>query len=469
MSKAYSIIFTWLILTAISSMSKASVPINNDTDNFSGIKKQQVNYTAFEESFNRLPDDIIEYIFSYSQKKDVPSIQRTCKLWQKINNYQRVWYKYLIRSYLIDPLIPQNDEQDYKRLFQFYASYSFIILDKLNDKGYSKACAVSADGKIVVGNMIEYIIAGNPTGDTEQAFMWQYDDQAMISLGTLNHGTYSKACAISLDGTTIVGTAHNGNAGLEDNAFIWKQGTQQIQSLGHIKGAHFSKARALSADGTTAVGCVQDGKTTAFIWQQQKGMNLLDDLSKYEYSECRGVSADGNVIVGYFMDNPTSNIGQSFMWKQDHAKLYHLGMLNNGRYSHAFSINAAGTIVVGVAADGSKNNQDSAFMWQQDKPQLRSLGSLNGGNYSKATAISLDGTTVVGSARDGLNDNKKCTFIWRQETGMQSFSKVLENQNLLPQGHTIKTIKAVNYNGTVFVGDGIYQNKIYAWHAVIPK
>src|SRR5262245_56570228 len=76
-----------------------------------------------------------------------------------------------------------------------------------------------------------------------------------------------------------------------------------LQSLGDLPGGGFySRANAVSADGSVVVGNSDSGKGQfgeAFRWTAAGGMVGLGDLPGGDfYSDATGVSADGSVVVG---------------------------------------------------------------------------------------------------------------------------------------------------------------------------
>ena len=122
----------------------------------------------------------------------------------------------------------------------------------------------------------------------------------MVSLPDLPGGErLSKALAVSLDGSTIVGysSSHRGT-----EACVWTDdGIEiKIKGLGSLQEDPFeSRACAVSADGKVVVGQAKSKRgREAFRWSDGK-MVALGDLDGGQFqSIARGVSADGNTVVG---------------------------------------------------------------------------------------------------------------------------------------------------------------------------
>ncbi len=184
----------------------------------------------------------------------------------------------------------------------------------------SWAYGVSGKGSIVVG-------ASYSAANELQAFRWT-SAGGMVGLGFLASPTtlarWSRAEAISADGSTIIGECRSNNSqnGLE--AFRWTQAGGMV-GLGDLSGGSFqSFAYACSADGSVIVGMATiDGPVgpfgggsapRAFIWDQQHGIRDLQDLlltegapiAGWKLTEARGLSADGRTIVGTGTD-PNGN------------------------------------------------------------------------------------------------------------------------------------------------------------------
>jgi len=176
--------------------------------------------------------------------------------------------------------------------------------------GSGTASAVSADGSVVAGSKYSF-------PSKTEAFRWT-EETGMVGLSDLPGGEFrSEACAISADGSVVVGWSNSSS--FYDEAFRWTEETGMV-GLGDLPGGEFrSEACAISADGSVVVGWSDSGRgfinSEAFIWDQENGMqNLQDllvntyglDLTGWQLTSARGVSTDGLTFVGSGI-NPNGN------------------------------------------------------------------------------------------------------------------------------------------------------------------
>jgi len=129
--------------------------------------------------------------------------------------------------------------------------------------GYSISAAgnVSADGSVVVGNLMK---SGDDGKYVYQPFRWT-EAEGMVGLGHMpdtfhSHGT--RARGVSADGSVIVGDAIRDEGPPNHDPFIWDQ-THGMRNLSDVlthdygldlTGWHLATAEQLSADGTVIVG-----------------------------------------------------------------------------------------------------------------------------------------------------------------------------------------------------------------------
>ena len=174
----------------------------------------------------------------------------------------------------------------------------------------SRAESVSADGSVVVGS--------SGSSSVDEAFRWTAEG-GMVGLGRLGDDPDSSAEDVSADGSVVVG--YSGNrfrsrqypfvwdpADEDYEAFVWTEADGMV-GLGHLPGHDWSKAYAVSADGSIVVGASYPAHRSAeaFIWDAEHGMRNLRDLLISEYQlelpdwalgHPSDISADGTVIVG---------------------------------------------------------------------------------------------------------------------------------------------------------------------------
>jgi probable HAF family extracellular repeat protein len=157
----------------------------------------------------------------------------------------------------------------------------------------SSAAAVSADGRVIVGQ------AHSEIGEW-RAVRWI--DGTMQDLGTLG-GTWAEAFGVSADGSVVVGWAEHPSGAMSD--FRGKEG-EGMEDLGTLGGAQ-SKALAVSADGSLVVGWSDTpyGTRRAFRWAESTGMEDLTEVYRRllpdgsELREARAITPDGRFIVGW--------------------------------------------------------------------------------------------------------------------------------------------------------------------------
>ena len=167
--------------------------------------------------------------------------------------------------------------------------------------------AVTADGSVVVG------FGTSAAGPEAFRFETGGDGEggAMVGLGDLPGGDfYSKAFAVSADGSVVVGQSHSAR-GFE--AFRWEGGV--MTSLGDLPGGAVNGlAAGVSADGRTVVGQGwSDAGFEAFVWRDG-ALAGLGELPGGGYSsEAFGVSADGRVAVGR---SNASEGSEAVLWRE---------------------------------------------------------------------------------------------------------------------------------------------------------
>ncbi len=272
---------------------------------------------------------------------------------------------------------------------------------RADNTGTSLTIAISADGRVVVGS------ADSDFGYGYRAFRHNEGDSQMTDLGTLradNTGT-SSANAVSADGRVVVGQADS-DSGYGYRAFRHNEGDSQMTALGTLRADNsgWSSAYAVSADGRVVVGAADndsgDGNFHAF--RHNEGDSQMTDLGTLRadnsgWSSADAVSADGRVVVGE-ADNDAGNY-HAFRHNEGDSQITGLGTLraDNSGTSLANGVSADGRVVVG-AADNDFGYR--AFRHNEGDSQITDLGTLRADNsgFSLARAVSADGRVVVGEA-----------------------------------------------------------------------
>jgi probable HAF family extracellular repeat protein len=211
-----------------------------------------------------------------------------------------------------------------RRAFRWTGSTGAALLGTLphsqsvND-AFSTARDVTADGRVVVGWSSYY----SPTSRGIQAFQWRSETGMVPLPGFLEQnpqGQTSAAAAVSADGRVIVG---NSGVGTAPRAVRWVGGGQ-IEALG---GADFgmSVADGVSADGSVIVGTRRNaaGGLEAFRWTEAEGMTGIGDPVRFPFgSRARGASGDGAVVVGRGTVGFTPTFAEderAFIWDAAHG------------------------------------------------------------------------------------------------------------------------------------------------------
>lgn len=300
---------------------------------------------------------------------------------------------------------------------------------------FSQALAVSADGRVVVGQ------SHSATG--REAMRWTRAE-GLRGLGFFPSGAYSKATAVSGDGTVIVGAA-TVNSRLE--AFRWRR-DEGLRPLGRVYPEPFwsSQANAVSADGRVIIGWSQtEVGIEAFRWTDQLGMVGLGiaSSSPYASSDARGVSADGSVAVG--LSGPPHPTHEAVMWKTA-QEITPLGDLpGSNLYSQAQAVSADGRVIVGR---GNGRAGPQAFRWVAES----GMSALDNGPelvQTSAFAVSADGRIVVGTANFST---RPTAVLWDAAGAIMTLAALLQAQAVEVGDWNLMAATGISADGRVIVG-----------------
>ena len=241
----------------------------------------------------------------------------------------------------------------------------------------------NADGSVLVGE--RYAFFGD---QPSQALRWTGDGLPQ-DLGTASPSVVSPhVSGVSGDGSIVVGTSRQ--FGVEgQGAFRWTEGT------GMVPLGAGSNANDISLDGTTIVGSASlpGGGEVAVRWVHGGSAQSLGF-----FGDAAATDADGSAIVG-----STAN-GDSYLWTA--GGLVPLGSLPGGSgVTRATGVSNGGGVVVGFSHDATG---ERAFVWTptagirdlQDYLENVQGLDLAGWTLTGADAISGDGHVIVGHGSD---------------------------------------------------------------------
>lgn len=257
--------------------------------------------------------------------------------------------------------------------------------------------AVSADGSTVTG---VYSYGTGASDFRTQAFRWNAAS-GTVGLGALPGKVSSLSTDISGDGSVIVGYSESvlpGGAYSGPAAFRWTAaGGMAALPTGDSGTPSFSRAVAVSTDGTVVAGSSSNG---FFRWTEAEGATLLG------YGNAYGMSANGDYIVGYHSFNSTQ---EGFLWDATHG-VQSLGNLPIAHHNGGFAslVSNDGRLILGGTY--TQHDVTVAYLWTPESG-LRFATDVLLNDYGLAgefadwtririASMSDDGRYLVGSAFD---------------------------------------------------------------------
>jgi uncharacterized membrane protein len=188
-------------------------------------------------------------------------------------------------------LVGMGSAGDYvPRAFRWTREQGVEWLEAPTPSWFANARAISADGRVIVGDMFSHTLG------VARAFRWSEGEglQELPSPGWCDPGTgNSAAYDLNEDGSVIVGVA---SSGVREEPVLWKD--EKVSSLAASSGA--TSAIGISADGGQILG--EGG--TAVVWNMEGVSNLGSMLSALGVDldgwrlTASAVSDDGRVVVG---------------------------------------------------------------------------------------------------------------------------------------------------------------------------
>lgn len=305
-------------------------------------------------------------------------------------------------------------------------SARFTALGLLQGGSYSHAFGVSSDGSTVVGT------AENADGD-ETAFRWTQAGGLQVINNGLG-GTRSDGSAITLDGTTIAGSATTtGNA----RQRVFRLVGGQMQDLGVTTG-QTAFGLGISGDGSTVVGWATDAgaEMRPMRWTAPIGMQDLGTLGGTRGASL-DASRDGTVVVGWARDVAGTSV--PFRWTAATGMTALAGMATPSGEARGISLD--GQVVVGAFTGG-------AFRWTMSGGML-TLAGLPGMPLAEAQDVSGDGSVVVGHATEDTFTNESA-FVWTAAAGTQDLNTVFSA--IIPQGYHLTHANSISADGRWIAG-----------------
>ncbi len=314
----------------------------------------------------------------------------------------------------------------------------------------SSASAVSANGSVVVGNVVNQAYGG--------PFFWTHSNGVVFLHDSSGNVIPGVAKAVSGNGSIIVGGMSSGSGGAGgglEQAFEWANGV--AAPIPQLASSYSSAANSVLTDGTIIAGDVTTSsqyvffgssftltRTTLQVFPPSSLLlNILGTIMSFN-----GAVVAGNIEGGAATSTP-------FQWVDG-------GMVRwpGSTYlsSSAAAVSPDGSVVAGSTGflnDGAVDTQP--FEWTNGVVTTLPLpsGFING----SALGVSNYGSTIVGYMTMGgpgiFNQNSKA-FIWNQAKGVQDLQQALTADGLGSElaGWTLTEATAVTPDGKTIVGNG---------------
>ena len=293
----------------------------------------------------------------------------------------------------------------------------------------SRGYAVSADGKVVVGEL-----GGVPARWTAETGF-----QRLAALAEpLDQGA---AVAVNADGTVIGGHASLPSG---EGAFRWTLDTGVVS----LKLSPDSTVKGVSADGNSMAGTTRptgaSGTAHMFRWTQSAGTEDLGDIGTGWVS---GMSADGTAVVG------VGSGSQSFRWTRAQGLFWLPGV--NGSAS---AISGDGKTVIGL------DNEPGGFFVYTDRDGYVQIET--GDLYAQPKTVNFDGSVMAGHSPE-------LEWVWDRSNGLRLFPDLLDALGVDPgnpigrgPGYLYGEVYSVSADGKVFTGEASdADNQLRAWIA----
>lgn len=238
-----------------------------------------------------IPNEITTHFFMSISFKDIRAGRCVSKAWNQLLMRDDFCTYY---GQHFSPSTARAMKMTPQEFIHYWSTPSFTVLD--NFVMIDGLLQMSADGSTIT----DYIITKSNNDNEILAYHWV--SGKTVRLPSLNNGIEGSTYGISVDGSIIVGQAHDGANGATYTAVKWING--EIVPLPLLNNGDDSAAIDISADGSIIVGHAHDGvnnKSTAVKWINGE-IVPLPFLNNEDASAAIGISADGSIIVGYAHD-----------------------------------------------------------------------------------------------------------------------------------------------------------------------
>lgn len=259
------------------------------------------------------------------------------------------------------------------------------------------ALGVSADGAVIVG------WADTLVG--REAFRWT-EATGIVSLGALGTDPIDAfASDASADGSVVTGQSMSDRPNVE--AIRWTEATGMV-GLGDVPGGFFyALGFAISDDGGVICGSAigDSGDFEAFRWTEAGGLEQLDsDIGSRFSSSANAISADGSLIVGY-----AEHLGDAMLWDERRGFRGLRTMLEDDfgldlggwRVGSAEGVSIAGGVatLVGYGLNPSGANEGWVATIPLGAPTGCRAGTVNAGMGPRANVLFVNGSAGLGRDR----------------------------------------------------------------------
>lgn len=261
------------------------------------------------------------------------------------------------------------------------------------DASYPSVLAINADGSVFAGGRASVtagtgVVAASVTRNGQNFVLNNFDN---LPIETRPYG-------LSSDGSFVVGTASRQVGSIRRSFAARWDSNNQIQAIADIPGATFSRANAVSSDGSVVVGTVlANNDSNAFRWTAQGGTQILPRPTGFTSATALKITGTDSLL-----GNVTSSSAQRLTrWTSTGAELLPLIQFATG--SSMIGSSADGSIIYGTSFFGSSQRRT---IWIDSVPyDFKSLLEGLGADTSRWIQIesfsirdvSADGKTIVGT------------------------------------------------------------------------